>query len=246
MDLKPIKPLFPFYGSKWRDAKRYPAPGGLVVEPFAGSAGYSLRHAPAQVHLYDIDPIIVGVWSYLIKATPRELLALPDVGVGDLVSDFSIPQEAKWLIGFWINRGSSSPRNRASTWQIKYVDSVNQQLVWSRRARERLASEVLKIRHWRIEERSYLDIPMRFDATYFVDPPYVDKGKKYRCNHVDHRHIGAWVQALPGRVIACENEGADWLPFRSLASIKSTRGVSHEVIYTRGCYGRINYAAFGL
>ena len=37
-----MRPLFPFYGSKWRDAKRYGAPVfGHVVEPFAGSAGYS-------------------------------------------------------------------------------------------------------------------------------------------------------------------------------------------------------------
>src|SRR3954470_18966418 len=181
-----VKPLFPFYGSKWRDAKRYPAPGGLVIEPFAGSAGYSLWHAPARVHLYDIDPIIVGVWSYLIKATPRELLALPDIGLGDLVSDFDIPQEAKWLIGFWINPGSAEPRNHPSPWQIKYASSTNNQLVWSQRARDRLAAEVLKIRHWQVEQRSYVDVPICDDATYFVDPPYVDKGKRYSCNHVDH------------------------------------------------------------
>lgn len=240
-----MKPLFPFYGSKWLLARRYPSPGDLVIEPFAGSAGYSLWYEPEKVHLYDVDPIIVGVWSYLIKATPRELLALPDIGLGDLVSDFDIPQEAKWLIGFWINRGSAEPRNHPSPWQIKYVSSMNNQLVWSQRARDRLAAEVPKIQHWQVEQRSYADVPLYDDATYFVDPPYVDKGKRYRCNHVDHAAIGAWAKSLPGHVIACENEGADWLPFQSLASIKSTRGVSHEVVYTQGYGGRINLAALG-
>jgi site-specific DNA-adenine methylase len=78
-----IRPLFPFYGSKWRDARRYPAPGeSIVIEPFAGSAGYSLWYEPHRVWLYDVDPIVVGVWSYLIAATPRELLALPDLEPG--------------------------------------------------------------------------------------------------------------------------------------------------------------------
>lgn len=46
-----MKPLFPFYGSKWRDAKRYGPPGAHVIEPFAGSArlqhllGARARHA---------------------------------------------------------------------------------------------------------------------------------------------------------------------------------------------------------
>jgi hypothetical protein len=235
-----LRPLFPFYGSKWRDAKRYPAPGDLAIEPFAGSAGYSLWHAPARVHLYDVDPIIVGVWSYLIKATPRELLALPDLEPGQSTDDLDLPQEARWLIGFWLNRGSASPKKTQTAFSRR---TERQQLVWSQRARDRLAVEVENVRHWQVEQRSYDDVPICDDATYFVDPPYVDKGRYYRCNHVVHTAIGAWVRELPGRVIACENEGADWLPFQPLASIKSTRGVSREVVYTQGCYGRINLEA---
>lgn len=31
-----LAPLFPFYGSKWSDARRYPPPEhGRVIEPFA-------------------------------------------------------------------------------------------------------------------------------------------------------------------------------------------------------------------
>lgn len=105
-----LKPLFPFYGSKWRDAKRYPAPGDHVVEPFAGSAGYSVFYEPSRVTLYDKDPIIVGVWDYLIRVSSAEVLSLPDLDVGQSVDDFPLPQEAKWLIGFWLNRGSAQPK----------------------------------------------------------------------------------------------------------------------------------------
>jgi hypothetical protein len=41
-----VRPFFSFFGSKWRVAPHYPAPErDLIIEPFAGSAGYSLRHA---------------------------------------------------------------------------------------------------------------------------------------------------------------------------------------------------------
>jgi hypothetical protein len=83
-----VKPIFPFYGSKWRDAKRYPPPThGIVIEPFAGSAGYSLWHAPRKVLLIDADPIIVGVWEYLIGASEAEILALPDLELGQSTDD---------------------------------------------------------------------------------------------------------------------------------------------------------------
>jgi site-specific DNA-adenine methylase len=233
-----IRPLFPFYGSKWRDAKRYPTPGGRVIEPFAGSAGYSLWHAPARVELYDADPIVVGVWSYLIAATPRELLALPDLEPGQSTDDLALPQEARWLIGFWLNRGSAQPKKTQTAYSRR---TERAQLVWGERARQRLAAEVEGVRHWIIEQRSWQDVPLCADATYFVDPPYVVKGRHYRINHVDHAALGAWARTLPGQAIVCENAGADWLPFTPLASIKSTRGRSDEAVYLHG-YG-VNLAA---
>jgi hypothetical protein len=36
-----MRPLLPFYGSKWRDAKRYQPTHTGFVEPCAGPAGYS-------------------------------------------------------------------------------------------------------------------------------------------------------------------------------------------------------------
>lgn len=222
-----IRPLFPFYGSKWRDARKYPTPGDLVVEPFAGSAGYSLWHDPARVHLYDVDPIIVGVWEYLISVEPREVLALPDLEVGQHIDDIDVPQEAKWLIGFWLNRGSAQPKKTKTAFSAR---TERQQLVWSERARQRIAESVPRIRHWRVTQSSYADI-VTPDATYFIDPPYVDKGRYYRYSDVDYAHLAGWVERLPGRVIVCEQEGADWMPFANLASIKSTRGRSSEVVY---------------
>lgn len=176
-----IKPLFPFYGSKWRDARRYPLPGPHVVEPFAGSAGYSLWHEPEQVTLYDVDPIIVGLWRWLIQAAPEDVLALPDLEVGESVDDLDLPEPARWLIGFWINRGSAQPRKTLTAYSAR---TERAQLIWSARARERIAASLSRIRHWTIEQQSYADAPL-LRATYFVDPPYVDRGRYYRFSSVE-------------------------------------------------------------
>lgn len=202
-----------------------------MIEPFAGSAGYSLWHEPREVRLYDIDPIIVGVWNYLIAVSPRDLLALPDLEVGQSVDDLGLSQEARWLIGFWLNRGSAQPKKTKTAFSAR---TERQQLVWSERARQRLATEVPKIRHWQVTQASYEDILTPHNATYFVDPPYVDKGRYYRCHDIDYERLTLWSLGLPGAKIVCEQQGADWLPFEPVASIKSTRGRSSEVALIRG------------
>lgn len=227
-----MRPLFPFYGSKWRDARKYGAPGGgqHVVEPFAGSAGYSTFFEPSRVTLVDLDPIIVGVWDYLISASAAEILALPDVEPGQDVREMGLPQEAAWLIGFWLNRGSASPKRTRTAFSSR---TDRQQLVWSDRARQRIASDVHRVDDWTVRLGEYTDAPLDPEAFYFVDPPYVDKGRYYRINNVKHYEIADWVYNLPGSAVVCENAGASWMPFELLASIKSTKGVSHEVVYRK-------------
>ena len=107
-----VRPFFGFYGGKWRDAlKHYPEPAHrTVVEPFAGSAGYSLRHADRQVVLCELDPILAAVWTYLIRVKPSEIRSIPDIPLDGSVDDLNVCEEARWLVGFWLNRGIASPR----------------------------------------------------------------------------------------------------------------------------------------
>ena len=111
-----LRPFFSYYGSKWRAAKLYPAPEHKqIIEPFAGSAAYSLHYPDRLVHLVDVDPIIVGVWEYLIAATEGEILRLP-TGFSHINELTTTCQEAKWLIGFWLNSGMTAPCNVPSKW----------------------------------------------------------------------------------------------------------------------------------
>ena len=226
-----MRPFFPFYGSKWNIARHYPAPlPGLVVEPFAGGAGYATFYGCSQVALYDADPIIAGVWSYLLRVAPHEIMALPELpGVGDCVDDFALPQEAKWLVGFWLNRGSAQPKKSRTAYSAR---TDRAQLNWGPRAKERIAAQLPLIGGWSMRCASYDKAP-DVRATWFVDPPYGDKGKFYRVGFRDFDALGPWCEARRGRLIVCERDDATWLPFAPLGSFKSSLGRASEGLFTR-------------
>jgi 16S rRNA G966 N2-methylase RsmD len=109
---------------------------------------------------------------------------------------------------------------------------------WSAAVVERIASQVPQIRHWKISQASYVDIPNQA-ATWFVDPPYQIAGRAYKFHDIDYAHLGDWCRSRSGQVMVCENAGSDWLPFRPFRTIKGLEGKrggkkSVEVIWTNG------------
>jgi len=233
-----LRKFISYYGSKWQLAPHYPLPVyDHIVEPFAGGAGYAVRYANLAVTLYDSDPILYGVWDFLIKSTPSEILALP-VGQNH-IDDYPTPcQEARWLIGFWLQPATAKPAKRVSTWAL--ADNAKHSC-WGERVRARIANQVNDIKHWRVVNKSYHDADMHA-ATWFVDPPYQGKpGRTYRHNKIDYNHLAEWCKTLPGQVMVCENVGADWLPFKHFRDAPcnpnsgngSGSGVSKEVIWCR-------------
>lgn len=228
--IQTLRPFFPFYGSKWNIARHYPkpTPGQVVIEPFAGSAGYATFYACPDVHLLDADPIITGVWSYLIGASAEEIMALPELpDVGDCVDNYAISQEAKWLIGFWLNRGSASPKKTRTAYSAR-TDKA--QLVWGARAKERIAGQLSAIRNWKVTLGSYDDAP-DVKATWYIDPPYSDKGKYYRKAFTKFNELGAWCVERQGTIVVCEGGGANWLPFERLGDFKTTTGRADESVF---------------
>lgn len=230
-----MRPFFPFYGGKWRDAPQlYPPPcHRTIVEPFAGSAGYAVRHAGREVVLCDIEPTIAGVWSYLVRVSPREILRIPDIRDDETVDDLGpLPEEAKSLVGFWLNR-SSSPRRSPSKWMR---EGVRPGSFWGERTRQTIASQVDGIRHWRILNCAYGDCPVTKTATWLIDPPYQEAGKHYKFGsaRIDYDDLGTWCRGRRGQVIVSEAEGAEWLPFRATASTRTARNTrSREVTWIR-------------
>lgn len=220
-----LKSFFNFYGGKTRVAGHYPIPRfQRVIEPFAGGAGYSIRHYEHDIVIVERDPIIAGLWRWLIDATAAEVLALP-LEIPTTVRDLGLDPGPAALIGFWVTGGSSGPRQTPCKWMRERANPSS--CYWGEPVRTRIASQVGAIKHWTVIEGDYTDAPTE-EATYFVDPPYANKaGSYYRMKFTGHAALGEWCQTRLGQVIVCENDGATWLPFRHFRDIQSSSSAGH-------------------
>lgn len=222
-----LKPFFTYYGGKYRIAIKYPKPVfKTLIEPFSGSAGYAMRYYNLNVVLSDKDPIIAGLWNYLINVKEKEILNLPEIIYN--IDEINISQEAKWLIGFWLNKGTSRPCKTPSSWMRK---EIRENSFWGKSIKERIAGQLKYIRHWKIFNCDYHEIKNK-NATWFVDPPYIQKGKFYKYHEINYENLSLWCKSRKGQIIVCENQGANWMNFETLTCAKSTKGTSKEVMWT--------------
>jgi hypothetical protein len=231
-----MRPFWTYYGGKFREALKYPAPRfGTVIEPFAGAAGYSVRYYDRDVILVEKDAEIAALWRWLIAAHRSEIEALPLMNDAAHIDELDVRPEAKSLIGFWLNKGSATPCKRPSAWMRQGYGGAN---FWGTIIRERIAAQVGLISHWQVIEGDYSAAP-EVEASWFIDPPYQKAGKHYRCSskNLDFDALGAWCRTRSGQVTVCENDGADWLPFRPFLQSKANESrsggkVSSECIWT--------------
>jgi hypothetical protein len=230
-----LRPFFSFYGSKWRLAPKYPAPRyDTIIEPFAGSAGYSLHYPERQVILVEKDPIIAAIWRWLIAAHPDDILSLPcDLVRGDTLANYDMPQEARWLMGFWVGHARCSPAKTVT----KFGDDPDEGSYFSRFP-VRCAEQLKYISHWTIIEGDYSFNAPDVCATWFIDPPYQVAGKHYHngASQINYDTLSAWCRKRKGQAMVCENSGANWLPFEYFSEVKNVtyggeRKVSAEVVW---------------
>ena len=210
--------------NKKRIAKHYPLPvNDTIVEPFAGSAQYSLfgNNWEKDVILFDKYDVIIKIWNYLINATIDDILNLPDLREGQNVDDFKmLSDEERYLIGFCINPASAMPKKTArprSRWNKNKIE---------------ISENIYKIKHWKAEVKDYKDID-NVNATWFIDPPYQHGGIYYRMNNksIDYNDLGNWCKSRRGQVIVCENTKADWLDFNPLVEMNGQLHKTMESIY---------------
>ncbi len=231
------RPLFTYYGGKWRDGLAYPTPiHDVIIEPFAGSAGYALRHWRKKVLLVEANPKIADVWEWVIAAPVEDILALPDVLDGQSTDDLDIPSAAKLLIGWCLGKGLAEPNKRAGGW-ARNPEYRSQ--FWGPERRTRIAATAAAIRHWEVIRASYEQAP-DIIATWFIDPPYsTAAGRRYRYSEMDYPYLAHWVRNRRGQVIACGEAEETWLPFRPLHRVRGTSGrhkrsMLHEGIWSGG------------
>lgn len=218
-----MKPFWRYYGGKYRAAPKYAAPKyNLIIEPFAGAAGYSLRHFQHRVILIEKYPVIAEIWRWLIGVKGSEVRRIPTVTTVDDLPVW-VPEGARSLIGFCMNSAVTSPRRSLSVGRIRLAQMGRKFEGWTEAQRERVASQVELIRHWKIVEGDYSCAP-NVKATWFIDPPYNNEvGKYYICGpkSLNYENLGAWCRKRSGQVFVCENKGASWLPFKTFATFKA-------------------------
>jgi len=217
--------MFYFYGRKHRIANKYPKPQyDTIIEPFSGSAAYSMLYSDRKVILNDKDEKIYKTWKYLINVSPEEIMSLPLLVKGQCLNNSEydyLTDEQKHLIGFFLNPGSSVPKK-----------SPGNYCAWTDKNKKLLCENIEKVRHWEIYHGDYNNLE-NIEATWFIDPPYETQGKWYRhgCKDIDYTELGEWCLSRKGQVIVCENIGADWLPFEELTKLRGQKNTNTEVIF---------------
>ena len=201
--------MIPYFGSKSNLAGKYPPPKhSKIIEPFAGSARYSLKYYNRDILLIDKYPVIIEIWHYLQNASENDILGLPKIQKGQKVSDFTLSDiEAKFM-GFLVQASQGQPRNATGT--LNGID-VERDL-------KRIAKNLFKIKHWVIKDGSYEDLENE-EATWFIDPPYQYGGEhqyKFGNKQIDFVKLAEWCKNRKGQSIVCETTKADWLDFKPM------------------------------
>ena len=169
--------------------------------------------------LVERDPVIYGVWSYLIKVRPPEIMKLPsNIDSLDELPPW-VPEEARNLTGLWFNRALPQPAKHRSQWAQQPLYAA---YFWGEMIKLRLAGQVDLIKPWKIIEGDYTKAPNAV-AHYHIDPPYSIAGQHYRYNGIDYDQLAEWCLQRRGFVQICEAAGATWLPFKTYARTASHR-----------------------
>ena len=214
--------MFSYYGSKSKIVGYYPPPKyGKIIEPFAGSAKYSLKHFDNDVTIIELNKQIYDIWIYLQQSSEKEINALPRLIKGDDIKSLNLSNVEKDFLGMMFgNAGAVSPCYTVSSFGDYRLRGDSLGIV---------AKSIFKIKHWNIINGSCFDFPNE-DATWFIDPPYQFGGHKYKFGNknLDYKMLAEWCKSRNGQSIVCENTKADWLPFNFLTSRSDNLSNAHK------------------
>ena len=240
-----MRPFFPYYGSKWRIAHLYGPPGGRpVVEAFAGSAGYSVRHAAPVARLYDRSADVCLGWDWLIRCSDADVARIPDV-IRSNEEYRALPDGARQVVGLLVGFAQDRVPKSLKSWYLEWartgiptrtMERSRGGRWWGPAMKARILAQKPLVADWTVDCLDYRDIP-DMDAFWFVDPPYSGpKGRRYPHSDVDYADLAEWCRSRSGPVVACEAEGADWLPFEPLcaAATACPSRKSMEMVWRKG------------
>lgn len=219
--------MFYSFGGKAYLAKFYPEPQhDTIIEPFAGSAAYSLHddYWKRNVILVEKNPDIVAMWNWFINdATPDSVATIPPLVTGDPYPEGDDPVH---ILIRSARLDSGIPKRGTVT-----AHHTNE----FEKVRRRVLKNLHKVAHWTIIEGDYTQAP-DIEATWFIDPPYAGVSGGYNgfgAERIDFPKLGEWCLSRRGQIIVCEDDRhGGWLPFEPLGGYRNNRNRKTEMVYT--------------
>ena len=219
--MKVTGPLFKWFGSKWLSSKLYPAPEhSTIFEPFAGSAGYALRHHEKKVVLWEDNEQVRALWTWLTtSANSAQVYEIPlNVPEGTDIRSLGLNRFQELLLKHW-----QRTNNVGDCWTISPWGNKPGQ--WTANTRARVAEELYAVKHWKVHRIGY-----GTPGTYFIDPPYF-YNYRYRFADFDYRALTYDISVIPkkSQIIVCEaacqktGKIPRWLKFKPFASRITSR-----------------------
>lgn len=211
--------MFSYFGSKICLVNKYPPPKfDRIIEPFAGSAAYSLQYYLREVILIELNPVVYGIWNFIInEATVDWAKQLPELEQGDDLRDIKhLTKIEKNLLGFAVSCGSAAPSNI----QTKRSSAI-EKIVSRRKSRiellkRRLQFYIPRIKHWKVLNISYSQYKCNEPSTWFIDPPYMKAGNAYPFHNIDYKLLANYCKSRQGQIIVCGGMDCNYLPFEDL------------------------------
>lgn len=239
--LMKIGPLFKWFGSKWSGAKHYPAPlYDTIVEPYAGSAGYSLNYCDKNVILYDANKNVWALWEWLINYASYNPCAIKEIPI-DIpaftdIRTLGLSTGQELLLKHWQRTNNVGNCWTTSPWGNKPGQ-------WTANTRARVTEQVTAIKHWKLLNN---EVEFESNHTYFIDPPY-QFNYQYGMHGFNWHNLGKQILNAPpfSQYIVCEarcpktGKAPTWLPFsdghRQVTSRRKAENSHHskELIYVQ-------------
>lgn len=206
--------MFSYYGSKSKLVDYYPPPKfDKIIEPFAGSARYSLKYWQNDILLIDKYKNVVDVWLWLKQCSIGDINSLPKLKKGDDIRKMNLSESEFLFLSFACSAGSAGPRYSVSNFGEENAKTLYKNTI----------ENLHKIKHWNIELGNYEDLQNE-EATWFIDPPYQFGGHEYKFSNkeIDFNKLADWCKNRNGQTIVCENTKADWMEFKPMVSFTGT------------------------